>query len=91
MLQSRPRRPTRVGEQRFGFFPKFSTPVENTVENRALPDTLAQNLYILSVSVGAKVSKRPIFGPATAMNDNLPMKMRFSARRKSHFRSFFRS
>ena len=72
--------------------PKISTPVENTVENLALPGALGtEYLYILSVSVGAKVSKRPVFGLAIAMNSNLPTKLRVSQRRKSHFCGFFRA
>ena len=43
----------------FGFFPKFSTPVENTVENVTFQPGWGLNLMVFTDSRGAKTSIAP--------------------------------
>ena len=51
----------------FGLFPKFSTPVENTVEKRIFPLVLAQEPLFFAIFPKAKVSGWPIFRCSWAM------------------------
>ena len=64
VLQSRASTGAQTGARipRFGFCPKISTPVENTVEKQAFHDEVPQKTSFPAMFRGAKVSHCPYLG-----------------------------